>query len=62
MVVVAGHIHVIEAGDNGKAAERNLVTSLGFGEPAFFFNPRVRSFLLEMLFVEDLLKQAVMVV
>ena len=62
MVVVACHIQVIETGGNGEAAKGNLVAGFGFGKPAFLLHPRIRSFLLQVFFVENLLKQAIVVV
>ena len=62
MVVITGHIQVIETGSNREAAERNLIAGFGFGKPAIVFHPRVRGLLLQMLLVKDLSEQAIVVV
>ena len=62
VVVITGHIQVIETGSNREAAERNLIAGFGFGKPALVFHPRVRGLLLQMLLVKDLSEQAIVVV
>ena len=62
VVVITGHIQVIETGSNREAAERNLIAGFGFGKPALVFHPRVRGLLLQMLFVKDLSEQTIVVV